>query len=57
MAEPGGRRGLGRGLSALLGEAEAEAPAPAPGAEAPARAPGAQGVPIELLHRNPDQPR
>ncbi len=59
MAEPGGRRGLGRGLSALLDEAEA--PNAAPGAAQPAaegaRPPGAQEVPIELLRRNPDQPR
>lgn len=47
-----GRRGLGRGLSALLGEAEAE------NAAAPAGEPvGAREIPIELIHRNPDQPR
>ena len=43
-----GRRGLGRGLSALLGESEG------------ARADGDTGVreiPIELIKRNPDQPR
>ena len=52
MAEPG-RRGLGRGLSALLGEAE-----PAPDADARGRDGGAvQQAPIELLRRNPDQPR
>jgi ParB family chromosome partitioning protein len=50
-----GRRGLGRGLSALLGENEvsatldANAPRPAAGL--------AHLVPIELLHPNPDQPR
>jgi ParB family chromosome partitioning protein len=44
-----GRRGLGRGLSALLGEAEAAA---VPGAGS-----GAREVPIELIARNPDQPR
>ena len=49
MAE--GRRGLGRGLSALLGESDAENPA---AAEAAA---GAREIPIELIHRNPDQPR
>ncbi len=53
MAEASSRRGLGRGLSALLGEAEAAAPA---AVERP------QGLtpmetPIELLRRNPDQPR
>lgn len=47
-----GRRGLGRGLSALLGEADAEN-APAPAGEAT----GAREIPIELIHRNPDQPR
>ena len=54
MAEPGGRRGLGRGLSALLDEAEA--PTAGPGVAEPAAA-GAQEAPIELLRRNPDQPR
>ena len=47
MAE--GRRGLGRGLSALLGDPEA----PAQGAEGA----GAREIPIELIRRNPDQPR
>lgn len=47
-----GRRGLGRGLSALLGEADAE------NAAAPAGEPvGAREIPIELIRRNPDQPR
>ena len=41
-----GRRGLGRGLSALMGEQDAGAP--------PA---GAREIPIELIARNPDQPR
>ena len=40
------RRGLGRGLSALLGETEA-----------PAGGGGAREVPIELIRPNPDQPR
>jgi ParB family chromosome partitioning protein len=58
MAEASGRRGLGRGLSALLGEAAA-APedGAAPGAAAAAGGPPAQETPIELLRRNPDQPR
>ena len=48
MAE--GRRGLGRGLSALLDDAgEGQTPG-APGE-------GAREIPIELVHRNPDQPR
>ena len=44
------RRGLGRGLSALLGEAEEIAHAVAP-------ADGVREVPLELVHANPDQPR
>lgn len=48
MAE--GRRGLGRGLSALLGEADAATPG------APEAA-GTRDIPIELIRRNPDQPR
>jgi ParB family chromosome partitioning protein len=49
MAE--GRRGLGRGLSALLEEAQA---ATTPEAR---RAAGVQELPVELIRRNPDQPR
>ncbi|WP_296600208.1 ParB/RepB/Spo0J family partition protein [Phenylobacterium sp.] len=48
MAE--NRRGLGRGLSALLGEAEEIAHAADP-------ATGVREIPIELIHRNPEQPR
>ncbi|ACG79929.1 chromosome partitioning protein ParB [Phenylobacterium zucineum HLK1] len=48
MAE--NRRGLGRGLSALLGEAEEIEHAGDPTA-------GVREIPIELIHRNPDQPR
>ncbi len=57
MTEPAGRRGLGRGLSALLSEVEA------PRELASGAAPGGSGgdarqdIPIELLRRNPDQPR
>lgn len=51
--EPGGRRGLGRGLSALLGEPDA----PPYGGSADGGQNGAREVPIELLRRNPDQPR
>ena len=47
-----GRRGLGRGLSALLGEVDS-APAQAPGDTAA----GSREAPIELVRRNPDQPR
>ena len=49
MAEPTPRRGLGRGISSLIGESE-----PLAGAtehEHP------RETPIELLRRNPDQPR
>jgi len=53
MSEASGRRGLGRGLSALLGEADA----PADAAQQVADAGGVRDVPIELLRRNPDQPR
>ncbi len=48
-----GRRGLGRGLSALLGEVD-------PPGEAQVSPEGthvSQQAPIELLRRNPDQPR
>jgi ParB family chromosome partitioning protein len=47
------RRGSGRGLSALLGEAEEGAVRgeTRPGGE------GAREIPIELIRRNPDQPR
>ena len=44
------RRGLGRGLSALLEETEAAA-------EEPDAVAGVRVAPIELLRRNPDQPR
>ena len=51
MAE--NRRGLGRGLSALLDEA-AEA---AVIGDSPPITSGISEAPIELIHRNPDQPR
>ena len=47
------KRGLGRGLSALLGEAAREQPI---AAEA-ARAAGVQTLPVADIHPNPDQPR
>lgn len=52
-------RGLGRGLSALLGEAEegAEGLAAAAAAAGAPSGEGAREVPIELIHRNPEQPR
>lgn len=45
-------RGLGRGLSALLGEEEGQQAAADGG-----HAPGPRELPIELVHANPDQPR
>lgn len=48
------QRGLGRGLSALLGEPVNEAVSVAQGAVLPA---GVLSVPIESLTPNPDQPR
>ena len=48
------QRGLGRGLSALLGENAQEAVAVDATSSAPA---GVQRVPIENLKANPDQPR
>jgi ParB family chromosome partitioning protein len=62
------RRGLGRGLSALLGEIGGEISAeigpagpPAPGARSPeAQSPPGRlpaTAPIERIHSNPDQPR
>jgi ParB family chromosome partitioning protein len=56
------RRGLGRGLSALLGESEDEAVVAAVEGRPVAAnsAPGLEGareIPIELVHRNPAQPR
>ena len=45
------RRGLGRGLSALLGEADATAAGDGPWPS------GGRDLPIELIERNPDQPR
>jgi len=48
------QRGLGRGLSALLGEPVNEAVSVAEGAALPA---GILSVPVEALKPNPDQPR
>jgi len=49
-----GGRGLGRGLSALLGEADETDSGPS---EQPTGSGGPSEVPIELLRRNPEQPR
>ncbi|MHB8529513.1 MAG: ParB/RepB/Spo0J family partition protein, partial [Caulobacteraceae bacterium] len=45
-----GRRGLGRGLAALLDEADAAGPVTATAA-------GAMDIPLENIRPNPDQPR
>ena len=50
MSETEHRRGLGRGLSALLGEID-------PPRNAAADPPGRRETPIELIKANPDQPR
>ncbi|MCC7267517.1 MAG: ParB/RepB/Spo0J family partition protein [Caulobacteraceae bacterium] len=50
MSETEHRRGLGRGLSALLGEID---PPRSPAADPPGR----RETPIELIKANPDQPR
>lgn len=51
MNDAMGRRGLGRGLSALLDDPEPNA------GKSPDLASAATELPIELLQRNPDQPR
>jgi ParB family transcriptional regulator, chromosome partitioning protein len=50
-------RGLGRGLSALLGEADEGAEGAGSVATAAEGREGAREVPIELIHRNSEQPR
>jgi ParB family chromosome partitioning protein len=55
MAEPGNsKRGLGRGLSALMADVR---PEPSAESVAPRGRPADQQVPIEQVHPNPDQPR
>jgi len=53
MAEKRDRRGLGRGLSALMADVNVEAVAPAQ----PSGRKGFETVPIERIYANPDQPR
>ena len=48
-----GRPGLGRGLSALLGEIASEAPV-TPGSASP---PGVRMLPVSALSPHPEQPR
>lgn len=50
-------RGLGRGLSALMAEADIQAPADDGQAEDRPARPADVVVPIEKIHPNPDQPR
>ena len=50
------RRGLGRGLAALLGDADPPRPATSEGAPASPEG-SAREAPVELLRRNPEQPR
>lgn len=56
MSDTTARRGLGRGLSALLGDAPQGQPQGQPPARIGIEAPVSE-LPIELIHRNPDQPR
>jgi ParB family chromosome partitioning protein len=52
MADEGKRRGLGRGLSALIGDV-----APAPSAAGDGQTAPSAELPIDLIDPNPDQPR
>ena len=56
MAEKKDRKGLGRGLSALLADVDASAPPVAPTQAEPARRPD-DILPIEKVRPNPKQPR
>ncbi len=51
------QRGLGRGLSALLGDTPTRTPAAMPIVERPSEGYRTPEQPIDLLVRNPDQPR
>lgn len=58
MADEGRKKGLGRGLSALMSEVRQPAAAPTATAAAPAEKPrGQRELPIEQLQANPHQPR
>ena len=56
MARKSDRKALGRGLSALLGDAAASG-ALAPPRSAPKPTGDTNEIPIDLIHANPDQPR
>ncbi|HPD91520.1 MAG: ParB/RepB/Spo0J family partition protein [Rhodobacter sp.] len=51
------RRGLGRGLSALMADIGVDAGVNDPVSEAPQQRAGLQNLPIEAIRANPDQPR
>ncbi|MEM6934806.1 MAG: ParB N-terminal domain-containing protein, partial [Pseudomonadota bacterium] len=61
MAKKSDRKGLGRGLSALLGDVtDTDVPVArkaSTGAEATRSDRSIQTIPIDLIHPNPDQPR
>ncbi|MCF4166821.1 ParB/RepB/Spo0J family partition protein [Zavarzinia compransoris] len=56
MADDSRKKGLGRGLSALMGEVR-EAVTPPPGAAPGEKPRGLRELPIEQLQANPNQPR
>ena len=56
MARKSDRKALGRGLSALLGDAAASG-ALAPSGSGPKPAGDTNEIPIDLIQANPDQPR
>lgn len=51
------KRGLGRGLGALLGESSPITEVPAPGAVGPAVVDAIRQIPVERIRPNPHQPR
>lgn len=55
MTQKRDRKGLGRGLSALMADMQPEGTAPAPEAAAPVR--GERVVPVDRIVPNPEQPR
>ncbi|MEM7088774.1 MAG: chromosome partitioning protein ParB, partial [Pseudomonadota bacterium] len=56
MARKSDRKALGRGLSALLGDAAASG-ALAPSNSGPKLSGDTNEIPIDLINANPDQPR
>lgn len=49
--------GLGRGLSALLGEVAREEPVASPASDLPANGKSVQSIEVALIHPHPEQPR